>query len=122
MAGHSLISKIREIKNQGYDGFELFQDDLDTFTKSKEFEEINTHLMTPPESPVRSFNGLEGEDVVEANKVESSKSRMVYGAHGLVTLEDSKKELAAASYIGCLARELELEITCLQPLRDFEGW
>lgn len=120
LSGHSLIAKLHEIKKAGFKSFELFQDDLDTFISSGEFASININSnLTPPDSPIRRVGVLDEVEIEETEKIEGE---MVYGAHGLISVQDQKKELAAATFIGCLARELGLGITCLQPLRDFEGW
>ncbi|EPQ32005.1 uncharacterized protein PFL1_00203 [Pseudozyma flocculosa PF-1] len=57
-AGHSLLDKLRAIASAGFDGVELFQDDLDAFARSEEFQRIlegkggaPCPSMTPPDSP-----------------------------------------------------------------------
>lgn len=67
LAGHSLLSKIRAIAQAGFDGIELFQDDLDAFAASYEFSAIQKRgeaitssepsfsllsTLTPPDSPL----------------------------------------------------------------------
>lgn len=70
LAGHSLLSKLRAIASAGFDGIELFQDDLDAFAASDEFRAIQARgdalistplahdtiaAFTPPDSP-RNLN------------------------------------------------------------------
>ncbi|EST09635.1 Xylose isomerase-like, TIM barrel domain protein [Kalmanozyma brasiliensis GHG001] len=66
LAGHSLLSKLRAIASAGFDGIELFQDDLDAFAASDEFRALQARgdalisaplahdtiaAFTPPDSP-----------------------------------------------------------------------
>lgn len=65
IAGHSLLAKLRAIAQAGFDGIELFQDDLDAFATSEEFHRIQQSgeavsvdqqqtpfSLTPPDSPM----------------------------------------------------------------------
>lgn len=65
IAGHSLLSKLRAVAQAGFDGIELFQDDLSAFAISNEFHLIqaqgdaivvqqsqNVFSLTPPDSPM----------------------------------------------------------------------
>lgn len=65
VAGHSLLAKLHAIAEAGFDGIELFQDDLDAFAASEEFRQIQAQgdaitvpnhqglcSLTPPDSPM----------------------------------------------------------------------
>ncbi|PWN41012.1 xylose isomerase-like protein [Ceraceosorus guamensis] len=134
-AGHSLTTKLRAIAASGLDAVEIFQDDLDAFAKSPEFQICNTRdALTPPDSPTSrrasdsssqtsssaplTKAGLRGEA-----KGQSSTSEMaIFNAHGPCTPAELAQEVAAAAYIGDLCASLGLQVLNLQPLRDVEGW
>ncbi|GAC93963.1 4-hydroxyphenylpyruvate dioxygenase [Pseudozyma hubeiensis SY62] len=65
-AGHSLLAKIRAIARAGFDGIELFQDDLDAFAASDEFRQIQERgdaiVSTPSLSSSPFFSGLTPPD------------------------------------------------------------
>ncbi|KAJ9477186.1 4-hydroxyphenylpyruvate dioxygenase [Pseudozyma hubeiensis] len=65
-SGHSLLAKIRAISRAGFDGIELFQDDLDAFAASDEFRQIQERgdaIVSTPSLPSLPFlSGLTPPD------------------------------------------------------------
>lgn len=66
LAGHSLLSKLRAIAQAGFDGIELFQDDLDAFAVSHEFRSIQERgdalISTPPMQSLPYLSALSPPD------------------------------------------------------------
>lgn len=127
-AGHTLTAKLRAIVRAGYDAVEIFQDDLDAFASSAEFQAIY-EASTPPESPTYAHRSLQksgaddrGEDMVTAAHKPSTEAKTAWNAHGPCTPTEVAREMAAASYIAGLCSVLGLKVLTLQPLRDYEGW
>jgi 4-hydroxyphenylpyruvate dioxygenase len=129
-AGHSLPSKLRAIKRAGYRAVEIFQDDLDSFLSSEEFE-IIYKCQTPPDSPSHSHTLLQDHSDASASSSSSAKrigsgkeeeKKTAWNAHGPCTPTEVAKELFCASYIAGLCSTLGLQVLTLQPMRDVEGW
>lgn len=72
VAGHSLLTKIDAVAHAGFNGIELFQDDLDAFAQSVEFRKIQetstrealreqlAFSHTPPDSPYQLDRRMSG--------------------------------------------------------------
>lgn len=131
-AGHTLPSKLRAIADAGFQGVEIFQDDLDTFAASDEFAAIYKTL-TPPSSPhalkrslsndVERRSGTEGGKEQRSEQDDGKKQgRTVWNAHGPCTPFEAQREIVCASYVAGLCASLGLRILLLQPMRDVEGW
>ncbi|SPO19681.1 related to dehydroshikimate dehydratase [Ustilago trichophora] len=87
IAGHSLLSKLRAVAEAGFDGIELFQDDLDAFATSEEFRRIqelgnaitvpqhqqNLVSLTPPDSPM-NLNRRFSESSTASNSSSSTSA------------------------------------------------
>ncbi len=123
--GHSLLTKLDAIAAAGIRGVEIFTDDLWYFSQSEAFASIlacspscssETALLTPPDSPLARHSYL------HSKTLPSPKEEVCYNAYGACTREASQLELAAAKYISAYCAERGLEVICLQPLRDVEGW
>lgn len=120
-ANHSLLTKLDAIASVGLQAVEIFSDDLWYFSQSPEFASIlaassststdpSGELLTPPDSPLSRPALLH------------KPSKECFNAYGKCTPEQSQLELAAAGYIRRYCEEKGLEVVCLQPLRDVEGW
>jgi 4-hydroxyphenylpyruvate dioxygenase len=131
-AGHTLPSKLRAIARAGYRAVEIFQDDLDSFMESEEFQTIYK-CQTPPDSPSHINSTLaawdNGSSVQVACSSSSSSSSSTkqeklsaWNAHGPCTPSQVAKEISCASYVAALCRTLQLTVLTLQPMRDVEGW
>ncbi|SJX60003.1 related to dehydroshikimate dehydratase [Sporisorium reilianum f. sp. reilianum] len=97
VAGHSLLSKLRAIAQAGFDGIELFQDDLDAFAASEEFSAIQKRgeatlsaarpaqppallsALTPPDSPLNLHRRF-SESSTASNTSSTSTSATSYTA------------------------------------------
>lgn len=92
IAGHSLLAKLRAIADAGFDGIELFQDDLDAFANSEGFQQIqargdaarsqssqhsNAFALTPPDSPM-NFNRRFSESSAVSTDSSSNTSATSY--------------------------------------------
>jgi sugar phosphate isomerase/epimerase len=119
-AGHALPSKLRAIAAAGIQGVEIFQDDLDAFAASEEFDTIYKAL-TPPASP-HSFQRRSLGDAAAVGEAVRQEEKSAYNAHGPCTAEHAQRELVCASYVAGLCGSLGLQILSLQPMRDVEGW
>lgn len=118
-ANHDLLSKLDAIAEAGIHGVEVFTDDLWYFAQSAQFASIlasreSSALLTPPDSPLSQHSLL-----AEAKRQQQTKH---YNAFGECSRSDAELELAAAEYLKTYCDGLGLEIVCLQPLRDVEGW
>ena len=132
-AGHSLPSKLRAIAQAGYTAVEIFQDDLDSFMDSDEFQAVYK-CQTPPDSPSHTHAGLvlspgknaeHGEGMARGSAVAKpplDESKSAWNAHGACTPSQVTKEIFCASYVGGLCNTLGLQVLTLQPMRDVEGW
>lgn len=126
-AGHSLPSKLRAIAKAGFEGVEIFQDDLDAFAESDEFAIIYKAL-TPPSSPQygkRSLSNTTNENEIASTSSSSTlqqQEKTAWNAHGKCTPFEAQRELVCASYIRGICASLGLQILSLQPMRDIEGW
>ncbi|SPO29130.1 related to 3-dehydroshikimate dehydratase [Ustilago trichophora] len=128
-ANHSLLSKLNSIAASGIQGVELFSDDLWVFSQSAHFASIRAShaLLTPPDSPLSQHSRLRASSSSSSSSSSSltpklAQEKKFYNAFGECTQEEAELELAAASYIKFYCDSLNLEIVCLQPLRDVEGW
>lgn len=122
--GHSLLAKLDAIAAAGIRGVEIFTDDLWYFSQSEAFASIlacspscssETALLTPPDSPLARHSYIHSKTPPPAEEV-------CCNAYGTCTREASQLEIAAAKYISSYCAERGLEVICLQPLRDVEGW
>lgn len=92
IAGHPLLAKLRAIADAGFDGIELFQDDLDAFANSEEFrrnqergdaaishsnQHSNIFALTPPDSPM-NFNRRYSESSTSSAASSSNTSATSY--------------------------------------------
>ncbi|SNX87496.1 related to 3-dehydroshikimate dehydratase [Melanopsichium pennsylvanicum] len=120
-ASHSLLTKLNSIASAGINGVEIFTDDLYHFSQSAEFASILASkqvsaLLTPPDSPLSQHAALRS-----SSKTATAQNKY-YGAFGECTNAEAQLEIAAAEHIKTYCDHLGLEIVCLQPLRDVEGW
>lgn len=115
-AGHSLLHKLSEIASAGIGGVEIFTDDLWHFSQSELFSSIlsSSTPLTPPDSPLSTHRTLA--------KPPQIPTQEFYNAFGRCSREEAELELKAAEYIKTYCDGLGLEIVCLQPIRDVEGW
>ncbi|PWZ03017.1 xylose isomerase-like protein [Testicularia cyperi] len=86
VAGHSLLAKLRAVADAGFDGIELFQDDLDAFAQSEEFRQIQQQndllvvhqqqllSLTPPESPMNFSRRMSGSSELSDSSSSTSAS------------------------------------------------
>ncbi|TKY88057.1 hypothetical protein EX895_003153 [Sporisorium graminicola] len=121
-ANHSLLAKLDAIADAGLHAVEIFTDDLWTFSQSPAFASIlsasssaastgaSGELLTPPDSPLSRHANLR------------KTPALTYNANGTCTFEQAQLEVAAAAYIRQYCECKGLEIVCLQPQRDVEGW
>lgn len=117
-ANHTLLSKLDSISRVGIQQVEIFTDDLWGFAQSEEFEGILKvqscqgvgELLTPPDSPLSKPALLKG------------KQEKCFSSMGECTAEERRREVEAAEYVRRYCEERGMEVSCLQPLRDVEGW
>lgn len=106
---------------------EIFQDDLDSFMNSEEFQTIYK-CQTPPDSPSHIYSQLGDNNTSQVTSTSSIKQisttekETAWNAHGPCTPTQVAKELFCASYISGLCSTLGLKVLTLQPMRDVEGW
>ncbi len=110
LAGHSLLSKLRAIASAGFDGIELFQDDLDAFAVSDEFRAIQHRgdavlahaaphdaivtALTPPDSPMNLNRRYSGCSTASDSSSSTSTSATSYTA---VPTSSNGKHVAIAA-------------------------
>ncbi|GAK62690.1 aP endonuclease, family 2 [Moesziomyces antarcticus] len=105
VAGHSLLSKLRAIADAGFDGIELFQDDLDAFASSDEFRRIQETgeastaassfaplNLTPPDSPMNIDRRYSGSSSASHSSDDASTSSLPFNR----PLPQDKKHFAVA--------------------------
>ncbi|KAJ9475988.1 hypothetical protein PHBOTO_006061 [Pseudozyma hubeiensis] len=117
-SNHTLLSKLDSIATVGIQQVEIFTDDLWVFAQSEEFSNIlkvescqgRGELLTPPDSPLSKPALLKG------------KEEKCYSSTGECTAEERRREVEAAEYIRKYCEERGMRVSCLQPLRDVEGW
>ena len=123
-ASHSILTKLASIASAGFDAVELFSDDLFHFSQSSTFASIlsnsssstpSSALLTPPDSPLST-------SCAAALLRQQNEEKRWFNAYGECTMETFELELAAAKYLQGYCAGLGLEVCCLQPLRDVEGW
>jgi 4-hydroxyphenylpyruvate dioxygenase len=125
-AGHSLPAKLKALADAGFEGVEIFQDDMDAYLSSDEFNLIYK-CQTPPESPLSSSpTNRNDTDKMASSSSCLSKTRQeqetAWNAHGRCTQSQAIKEIHCASRIARVCRNLGLKVLTLQPMRDIEGW
>lgn len=117
--------KLRAIASAGFNGVEIFQDDLDAYMNSEEFA-IIYKCQTPPDSPSHSHSVLEAESYSKVGSClvqgAETKSKTAWNAHGPCEPSQVIKEIFCASHIATLCQSLGLKVLTLQPMRDVEGW
>lgn len=122
---HGLLSKLDAISAAGLAGVEMFTDDLWSFAQSDEFGSIlaaserETELLTPPDSPLSQPASLRNKTRIHEN---AERAGQHYSAHGACTPDERQREIAAATFIRSYCASRRLQVECLQPLRDVEGW
>ncbi|KAJ1030598.1 hypothetical protein NDA16_001506 [Ustilago loliicola] len=111
IAGHSLLAKLRAIADAGFDGIELFQDDLDAFASSEEFRQIqergdaalshtnpqpNIFALTPPDSPM-NFNRRFSESSTTSSNSSTNTSATSYASHKAAHIGGASKSYFAVA-------------------------
>ncbi|KAN0066484.1 hypothetical protein ACQY0O_000578 [Thecaphora frezii] len=136
-AGHSLLDKLKAAASVGFDGVELFQDDLDTFANSEEFRGIldaqnhSTAVMTPPDSPPSTGRQLVDPTGPPSPSTASPSSSLTAKPHrrqadlcarrddGSYIIGEDGLPMTYNAHGLCTANEHELEMAAARYLRTF---